>query len=718
MKKRVKSIGKLGAKKGASRVTKRGSVYRRGRQLAREPHVTRTPREWQAGHIVLGNPPAKALKGRGAMRFLATEIRDARNRAIPRNVCEWFVRKLAPSHKVSVRQEEYFDAPKAPYLSPEAARLLRDHAAAWAKLAALERETARVREQASLNSLALIEAPKEFQHGKVVLAKPKRPVGQAYCWKPDFEGEIYPAVLHYYSYLPAQHVGSIRAPSGYAAKVMSPEAAQLYRQHRNFWEAKYAELKSASKASAAARKKAAEAVIGKAATSARLSRAELDAKLDRLAMLVEKDNLQLVADMIEGFGEPWLYEALLAGASIEPDGVLKPGKTLKRFKSRAEFVLVLALAAMPDGLPLDPSLRREVTMNIEVGPDTVDIVAELMPRLPNLKVRMSDRRDFSTAHDIQHLRLQTASFLAARVDGGLKLSVAKLGIPEAAALAKIKGALSLDLRALSEEIAARLALHKGDLAFPCLRSISPATAVALRKHVGTLEIGEIGDELKVDAVVARHLAQHAGAVCLPGVMRLDPDVALALAAQRHGLELPMIEEFPDGKSGVKLCERLGARLASDLTFYQLKSLNAECAAALAAFRGNLCVSVRTWRDDALIAIAKHSGKLEIDPVRISDGVGAALAHRGTSTELTIAELLPKGCPDRRKTIISDGAADALRTYRGKLVLAGELEMSPVAAGHLTALKSFVIFRSKLKPSIRKVFESAGTWKDGIWFRSR
>ena len=710
----AKSAGKRAAKKSAPRSRQRTS-RKRAKETSSQAGAELMPKEWQRGRIVIGKPPAKPLKGRNAERLRAADVRDADDLPIPRKVCDWFVRKLDPSHKVSVRTDDSYDAPKVAHVSPEAAHLLRKSAAAWARLADAERDDARKREHKSLDSLATSEVPKEFQDGKVVLTKPRAPVTIAYCWKPDFEGEVYQAVLHYYGYLPAEHVGSITDPRGYPARAMSPEAAGLYRDHRSFWEAKHLESKANSKVATAARRQAAEISVEKAATSAGLSRAELEAKLDRLGMLVKEDNLRLVADMIAGFGDAWLYEALLAGSSVAPDGDLKPGKILKRFKERAKLILVLALAAMPDGLSLDPSLRHDSVMLIELDADTVDIVADIATKLPNLKARWGERRNFN-APEFQELRLEIAAFLAARIQGGLMLSVSTIGPDEAAALAKVSGTLELeDLESLPEDIAASLATHAGDLAFPSLTSISQGAAAALETHVGRLTLGD-REEFTIDAAVAHHLGRHAGPVRLPGVRQLDPQAASLLAAQKHGLDVGSIEEFPAGPSGVNLCECVAASPGTSLHLCRLSSLSSECASALAAFGGDLKLDVRTWSDPALLAIAQHHGRLEINPEIISDAVGAALSRRGASTALTIADLLPKGPGRNTRTTLTDGAAEALKSYRGELVFAGEMEMSPIAARHLTERDTIVLYRSKIKAGIRNVFESAGIWKDNAWTR--
>lgn len=125
--------------------------------------ATRAPEEWQDGRIVPASPPAKPLQGRNSQRIPVDTIRDADDRPIPRTVSEWFVRKLDASHKVSARTQDYV---KKPHVSPEAASLLREKAAAWAHLIGQERDAAREREQARLESLATIPAPDEFRDGK------------------------------------------------------------------------------------------------------------------------------------------------------------------------------------------------------------------------------------------------------------------------------------------------------------------------------------------------------------------------------------------------------------------------------------------------------------------------------------------------------------------------------------------------------------------------
>lgn len=127
-KKTSKSIPKTAGKKAAKKVTARSRARSSGGRGAVKTSVaaspTALPKEWQGGRIVFAKPPAKPLKGRAAERLPATAVLDTEGRSIPRKVSDWFVRKLDGSHKVLVRSFDHYEAPKEPYLSPEAAHVL------------------------------------------------------------------------------------------------------------------------------------------------------------------------------------------------------------------------------------------------------------------------------------------------------------------------------------------------------------------------------------------------------------------------------------------------------------------------------------------------------------------------------------------------------------------------------------------------------------------
>ncbi len=487
-------------------------------------------------------------------------------------------------------------------------------------------------------------------------------------------------------------------------------------------------------AASRAQSKAVEQRVEKAAATAGLSRPELEANPDRLAGLAEQGDLKLIADMVAGFDDPGLFQALLAGASISPEGDLKSGKPLKRFKEQAELILLLAVAFVPEGVEVDASLRRDAVMNVKVSSDNVDIVAEMLaPRLPGLKPSLRYTDDLG---ELSELKPATAALLArlkeslylnglkvlsdaaaealAKHEGDLSLG-GLTGLSEAAAeaLGQHVGDLELGLKDLPEAIATRLAAHQGGLEFPHVRSISPAAAAQLEKHTGELSLGKhdffsSGLVFTLSADAARHLGRHTGPLCFPSLKHLDPEVALALSAQQHGLKMPDIEEFPPGRTGVALCERLAETPGDDLSLIAINRLEPACAAALARFKGDLWLSVNEWNDGALTALGAHRGNLRIDPKQISDEVGRALGLRRADSSLKIESY--------GTVSLTDIAAEALSAYAGGLAFEGSIEMSPEAAGHLVKRRSIGIFRSKLKSAVRKIFESAGSWTGATWTR--
>ena len=686
------------------------------------------PPEWQGDRIVLSQGPANPLKGRKAERLPPSYV--GISWWISQKVRSWFVQKLDAAHKTSVTTYGMGTC-----ISPESAKLLRKHDKAWLWLMESEIRGAKEKEASSLKSLARIKPPKQFINGKVSLPQPNRPVAKANCWKADFEEENYQSVLHYYSYLPENHVGSITDPNGFPAKAMSPEAADLYRQHRAFWEAKYAESKVQAKATNKARTKARTQVVKerleKAAATAGLSKADLEAKLeaklDRLAALAEQEDLKLIADMVAGFGDPWLYQALLAGASITPKGDLKPGKVLKRFNKQAEFIMLLAVAYMPKGVEVDPSIRRKAPIAFEVRSANVDVVAEtIAPRLSRLKPDV-------WLNDLKILLPVTGQFLAqlkfnldlgaltnlsdaaaqalAQHKGDLDLgALTSLNDAAARALGCHVGNLKVGIKDLTASIAEGLAATRGDLELPNLKTITPAAAAALASHSGLLTLGDDNfyhkTVFELGSKAAKCLASHVGPLALPSLKRIDAETALALSELNHYIYADDLEEFPLGVGGTRFCEKLAENPSTWLCFFHLKRLQPDCAAALAAFKGELWLSVDEWSDDTLIALSAHQGSLEINPKNISDEVGRALSRRSADSSMTI----------RGNVSLTDTAAEALSLYQGGLWIIADIEMSKEAAAHLVKRRSIGLYRSKLKSAVRKVFESAGTWSDSTWTR--
>ena len=210
-------------------------------------------------------------------------------------------------------------------------------------------------------------------------------------------------------------------------------------------------------------------------TEAGLSKAELKAKLERLALMVKTGNLKLVADLIAGATDAWLFEALLAGSSI--NGLhFQPGKALKRFnkpnKSGQAYGTVVGLVALgyaPDGAKLDASLKNknrefevEIRFSVEnLEPITACLTEHVYPHFPKLKLA-------SVGYpELRYLR--TLSDAAAE------------------SLSKLRGDLSLSgLTTLSDAAAESLSKHKGRLDLRGLTTLSDAAAESLSKKRGEL----------------------------------------------------------------------------------------------------------------------------------------------------------------------------------------------------------------------------------------
>ena len=701
------------------------------------------PEEWRNGRIVLSKPPLKSLKGQNSERTAAGDS----SWWLPKTVCKWFEEKLEELHKA-----KFYEA--GTQISPEAAELLRSKSTEWFWLFEKEKLAEKERARIKLESLATVKAPQEFQSGRVVLPLPKKPLVEVYQSKSDFEGEDYAAVLNFYDYLPEEHRGSVVDLWGYPAKITTPEAADLYRNHRAFWEGKHVEEMAKAKAEAATRKKTAKENFDKAAASAGLSREELDAKLNRLGELVEQENLKLAADMIASFGDAWLYEALLAGAVVTAEGDLKPGKVLKRFKSEAKLIMALTMAYMPKGAKVDLSISTDTPIHIKVTGDNIDVVAEMIaPHFPNLKASVESMFSLKKLHEltaeflvknkkdlylsnINTIRHKEAMILSklegdltldglkqidadvanalAQIKGKLNLEgVSSVSETEAMELSRHMGGLALGIKDLKAPIAKALAATRGTLELTGLETISPEAAAALQTHSGELSFGKYeyfssgkGFDLSVDS--ARHLARHNGPIVIRELKRVDADAALALSELKHNLAIVDIEEFPDGVAGVRLCKKM-VNSSPDGLALELKRLQPDCAAVLAECRGDLQFLVKDWNDDALLALASYQGRLEINVKQISDAVGLALGQRSAQSSLLIKYA---------SVTLTDGAAEALGNYLGYLSFDEDIELSKEAATHLVKRSSMELFRSKMKPAIRKIFETAGSWSDWTtWTRN-
>lgn len=630
----------------------------------------RQPEEWQNARIVLSKPPLKPLKGRNAER---TSAKDA-SWWLPKKVCSWFVQRLDDAHKTSVGGAGYGSG-KSAYISPEAAMLLREKADAWLWLMESEVKAAKAQERVRINSLATLKAPKQFKDGKVFLPTPKKPLARSFCSKPDFNGEDYQSVLHYYNYLPKEHVCSIEDPNGYPAKAMSPEAADLYRGHRAFWEAKHAESKAQAKVATQVRKQEAENRVEKAAKTAGLSRKELDAKLERLSELVAQGNLKLVADMISGFGEPWLYEALLAGASITTEGDLKPGKVLKRFKEHDKTIFLLAVAFMPDHIDVDVSINRNSSIRVEVDRENLELFTEqVLSRIPNLEPRSV------SFCEVKNLSPGTAKFLC-KWSGEISLSLTGLSDDAALALAGHKGSLRLTgFRKLTDVAAEAFSKHTGFLLLN-IKVLTEHQASLLAKNCGELVLLELRNPT-AETITA--LAAHAGS-CSIGLKSLSDEVAGALALFRGDLTLPCRQLSPSAAKSL-------AQKSGPLSLSSLESLDLEVAGYLSKLSGPLSIG-RDWygcetSSEAIEALVKtlSGGDLNFAPCKLADTTCEALADFA-------------------------GDVSFIDYVYGNIT-----EMTEKGALSLAKRKSLRVSRTKIPKAARKILEKHGSWTDQTWTR--
>ena len=624
------------------------------------------PEEWNRGLIVPLQLPAKPLKGNKSERAEPEWV----SWWLPKKVCNWFVQKLDDDHKCKVSQQVC--------ISPEAEKLLREKADAWLWLMESEVQEAQAKEAASIKSLGEMKPPKQFKDDNISLPPPNEAVALAYCWKPDFEGEDYQSVLHYYGYLSADHVGSIIDSNGYPAKCMSPEAANLYRENRAFWEAKHIEKKLQVKADKMLRKQQVEQRLDHTAQSAGLSRKELETKLDRLSALVDHGDFTLAADMIAGFGDPWLYEALLAGACITTEGDLKPGKVLKRFKKNDKTIMLLAVAFMPENIQVDASIHRGRVIQIDVENETIALLEEyFFPNIPNLMPRTV------CLLSLENLSHEIAKFIS-----------------------KCSGSFVLDIKQMPDAVALALADHIGSLALSGFSTLTDVAAEAFSRHRGELELG-------VSELSEHHaslLANHCGALVFSSLTTITADAIRALADHQGGCSMDLhgraltdsqAQELAMFRGNLRLyCAKLStvaakylAQKSGDLHLVELKCLDVEAAGYLSHLKGSLVIGDRRRQckasSDAIEALVKtlFGGELNFDECELTDTACEALA-----------------------AFVGDVA---FRRNSGD----SKMAMTPNGALMLAKRKSLGVLRTRIPKAARKILENYGSWRYETWIRN-
>ena len=376
------------------------------------------------------------------------------------------------------------------------------------------------------------------------------------------------------------------------------------------------------------------------------SKAELKAKLERLALMVKTGNLKLVADLIAGATDAWLFEALLAGSSI--NGLhFQPGKALKRFnkpnKSGQAYGTVVGLVALgyaPDGAKLDASLKNknqelevQVRFSVEnLEPITACLTEHVYPHFPKLKLA-------SVGYpELRYLR--TLSDAAAE------------------SLSKHRGGkLSLDgLRTLSDAAAESLSKHRGDLNLPGLTTLSDAAAESLSKHQG--EYFSLDSLTTLSDAAAESLSKHKGKLNLDRLTTLSDAAAESLSKHKGKLNLNGLTTLSDA-AAESLSKHRGV-----LNLRGLRTLSDAAAESLSKHNGEL---------------AKHKGELDLKGELLLDGLTTLSDAAAESLSKHQGEYLSLNS----LTTLSDAAAESLSKHKGRLDLRGLTTLSDAAAESLS-----------------------------------
>lgn len=181
--------------------------------------------------------------------------------------------------------------------------------------------------------------PAGYRDGKLSMPRPAKPVKGAgherLRWRKDgllanhdkpeaadFEKANRSLQRWFYDALPAEH-------KAYVDKdyYITPEAWRLFIDHLGFWDKEYVraralraaeatEKRKRNAVKAAIERKSDDKKIAEVAIRAGFKKSELKLKLSRLKGLIKNGDLTMAADLFKA-GEPWLLDAVLAGARIK-----------------------------------------------------------------------------------------------------------------------------------------------------------------------------------------------------------------------------------------------------------------------------------------------------------------------------------------------------------------------------------------------------------------
>ena len=230
------------------------------------------------------------------------------------------------------------------------------------------------------------------------------------------------------------------------------------------------------------------------------------------------------------------------------------------------------------------------------------------------------------------------------------------------------------------------------------------------KNKGTLSFRKLPE---VSLEVAKVLAGYKGELRLNGLVRLSPEVALALSDQQKGANLcfnALTELSPD------VAKSLATRPGGMLSLNALPEVSREVARELANVRGKLTLNgVQTLPLEVARELAKHRSKLTLTGLpEISKEAAEALSvHRGTFllnglTRLTspvlVQNLLTKSdgfVSFKKVETMTDEVAAIFVAYDGKkpISLDSLTQLPPARAAGLRANEKVVLPAHLRKPGI-------------------
>ena len=444
-----------------------------------------------------------------------------------------------------------------------------------------------------------------------------------------------------------------------------------------------------------------------------------ESKLDRLGELVQNGNFDLVYGMVSGLDEAWLFQALLAGAKVQSNGTLKPGKVSKHFKQHSQIMVLMAIAHLPKEVQVDESLEPSASIAVDINEANLELLGKLATRLPNLRAASL------SLDGIRDVSREAAQFLA-RLRGDLCLyGMTNLSNEAAKALAEHELSIFLGVKSLSDEAAAALAGHKGDLSLDHLMSLSDSPG-----HIALAQkLAQVGESLSlcglksIGDAAARALANHDGDLYLDALESLSEEAAQSLAEHKGVLSLGGIESLSD-----EAAKALGQHHGY-LDLGCLESLSDEAVGALAKHKGDLSLGVTSLSDEAAAALAEHKGQLSLDSLTsLSDEAAKALSkHEGElsfinlenlSDEAAMALAEHKGSLSIGVRSLSDAKAAAIGKHKGPVSFTGITKLSPQGAAQLVNLPwVYLPSRGMLGSAALNVFRKAGTWEDDTWTRN-